>query len=224
MAALLILYTCPSLATRSIQACSNNTSLRLTRENQVDCSLTRSSFGSSDDVRILLFIYKVNVMKPVLAVQKKTGCYSRYPSVIVLVRLLLLILVADEAVWDGELLPTTHALSVGKIPISSSSTSLTTRPLQSIERSQLVFLDGGEWTSVLQMLRLQDSSLPATKYGYMKIVTGRMTRGDDAVQSQSQSQSSQRVIAMEAYSNQNHHDSSDNLHITVFRCWKRRVL
>jgi hypothetical protein len=60
--------------------------------------------------------------------------------------------------------------------LSSSSTSLSTshptKSLSSIGKSQLAIFDGGEWNSVQSILRDEWKAIP-TRYGYMKVVTGR---------------------------------------------------
>jgi hypothetical protein len=79
-----------------------------------------------------------------------------------------------------------QALSAASSKVSSTTTSPTTT-LTSIGKSQLAVLDGAEWTSVQTILRAEFSSSTTTsttsgttrtteaktKYGYMRVVTGR---------------------------------------------------
>jgi hypothetical protein len=84
-------------------------------------------------------------------------------------------------------------------PSTSVSTSYPTRSLSSIGKSQLAILDGGEWNSVQSMLRDEWKTPTPTKYGYMKVVTGR----DDE---------NRRVVAMQCMEDDN---SKNNNNINI---------
>jgi hypothetical protein len=70
----------------------------------------------------------------------------------------------------------------------SSSTIVKEFPtvsLKSADKSQLAILDGAEWASVQGILRKEKRLSATTKYGYMKVVTGR-------------NEDNERVIAMQS--------------------------
>jgi hypothetical protein len=76
-------------------------------------------------------------------------------------------------------------LSCEALSSSAIATQFPTVSLKSADKSQLAILDGAEWASVQGILRKEKLLKSATKYGYMKVVTGR-------------NEDNERVIAMQS--------------------------